>query len=188
EGCDAARDASRPYLMRQAREAKWGDATQWVEHAALPAPRDTARPRVLLAGSMPPDERLHAAVEHAGATVVAEAHALALRRLGPEIVADDENLPRVVARALREASTAPRAFVDRGAAVLARAREARADAVVVWLTREDEALAWGVPGMRRTLDAAEKPALVIPAARWQADDGALERINEFCSRCTRASA
>ena len=34
--------------------------------------------------------------------------------------------------------------------------------------------------MRRALQAANLPALVLPAASWRADDGALERIGEFC--------
>ncbi len=60
------------------------------------------------------------------------------------------------------------------------AQQARAAAVILWLTREDEALAWHVPAMQRALAAANLPALVLPAASWRADDGALERIATFC--------
>lgn len=185
---DGARLSDGPFYERLFRAALWSDATQWLGGVAMPAPQDSHRPRVLLAGSMPPDERLHVAVDEAGATVVAEAHALAARRLGDEIAAGDERLPRVVAERLRQASAAPRAFFDRAAAVLARARDARADGVILWLTREDEALAWSLPGVHRALDAAGIATLAVPAARWQADDGALERIAEFCGRLSHAAA
>jgi hypothetical protein len=89
---------------------------------------------------------------------------------------------------LRRTSTGPRAFFDRAAAVVERARTVRADAVVLWLTREDEALAWSAPALQHALADAGLPMLLLPAARWQADDGALEMITEFCGEYVRASA
>jgi hypothetical protein len=59
---------------------------------------------------------------------------------------------------------------------------------VIWLTREDEALAWSVPVIRQALDAAGLPTLLLPASRWQCDDGALERIAAFCRECISATA
>src|SRR5690606_8688626 len=76
---DGFRMTDGPFYERVFRAALWSDAMQWIVGMVIPAPRDQDRPRVLLAGSMPPDERLHLAAEHAGATVVAEAHALAAR-------------------------------------------------------------------------------------------------------------
>src|SRR5690606_2858192 len=155
-----------------------------------------AAKRLLLAGSMPPDERLHEAAEAAGASIVAESHALALGRLGREI--DEASLPasadardepvRALAKHLRATSLAPRAFLDRGALVAERARGARADGVVIWLTREDEALAWTAPAQRRALSAAGLPVLPLTARRWQADDDTSERMAEFIRRCASATA
>ena len=62
---------------------------------------------------------------------------------------------------------------------------ARADAVILWLTREDEGLAWHVPVMRQALAAANLPALVLPAASWRADDGVPGRIEDFCREVGR---
>lgn len=136
--------------------------------------------RVLLAGSVPPDERLHRATEQAGACIVAEAHMYSLDRLGPLLSLGLEPAERTLAEHLMQASRGPRAVFDRAQRILAQARHARADAVVLWLTREDEALAWHVPAQQRALAAAGIPTLVLTAARWSADDGALERIAEFC--------
>jgi hypothetical protein len=64
--------------------------------------------------------------------------------------------------------------------VVERATATRAAAVILWLTREDEALAWAVPAQRKALAEAGIPALILPAARWLAEDAALQQITEFC--------
>jgi hypothetical protein len=167
----------------------WTDATRWLDDVALPVTAASAT-RVLLAGSMPPDDRIHQAVDAAGASVIAESHALASVRRVIEIDVDSGSEPveRSLARYLRCASVAPRAFFSRAAWIVERATAVRASAVVIWLTREDEAHAWTAPAEQRALEAAGVPTLLLPAARWQADDGALERIDEFCRRCADASA
>jgi hypothetical protein len=139
---------------------------------------------------MPPDDRIHQAVDAAGASVIAESHALASVRRVVEIDVDSGSEPveRSLARYLRCASVAPRAFFSRAAWIVERATAVRASAVVIWLTREDEALTWTAPSEQRALQAAGFPTLMLPAGHWQADDGAVERIAEFCTECTRASA
>lgn len=191
------RVANGPLYERLARAALWTDPCQWIDALRLPEPAPAAT-RILLTGSMPPDERLHEAVERAGASVVAEAHALALGRLGPELgtaaaqthaPADEGEQPvRALARHVRATSIAPRAFFDRAEWVVERARAARATAVLIWLAREDEALAWGAPSQQRALTASGLPMLLLAARRWQADDDTSERIAEFVERCARASA
>ena len=59
------------------------------------------------------------------------------------------------------------------------ARSEGADAVVLWLTQDDEARAWHVPAQRAALAAARLPALWLTARRWTADDGALDDIAAF---------
>jgi hypothetical protein len=124
----------------------------------------------------------------AGASVIAESHPLASGRLGPELALNDEPPERALARHLCAAAIGPRAFFDRAARIVDRARTVRAGAVVLWLTREDEALAWSAPAMQRALANVGLPTLLLPAARWQADDGSLNRIAEFCRESARVSA
>ena len=192
---ERSRVGNGPLYERLGRTALWTDPCAWIDSLRLPDPQPAAK-RLLLAGSMPPDERLHEAAEAAGASIVAESHALALGRLGREI--DEASLPasadardepvRALAKHLRATSLAPRAFLDRGALVAERARGARADGVVIWLTREDEALAWTAPAQRRALSAAGLPVLPLTARRWQADDDTSERMAEFIRRCASATA
>ena len=171
------------------RLALWSDPTQWIDDIDAPE-QATGRLRVLLAGSVPPDDRLHRAVEMAGASVIAEAHVHGLARLGPVLAQGPDALaPEArIAVHLRQASVGPRALIDRARWLVRRAESARADVVIVWLTREDEALAWHVPAQRRALAAARLPALILPAARWQADDDTPERIAEFCTETIDATA
>lgn len=140
----------------------------------------TGASRVLLAGSVPPDGRLHEAVEAAGAAVVAEAHVFGRNWLGPHLEAGDAPPLRALAQHLRAHSVAPRSVIDRARWIVEEARAARADAVVLWLTREEESLAWHIPAQRRALQEASIPALVLTARTWLADDGALAEITGFC--------
>ncbi|MBN1240935.1 MAG: 2-hydroxyacyl-CoA dehydratase [Gammaproteobacteria bacterium] len=213
---ERSRAGDGPSYERLGRAALWTDPCTWIERVQRPQ-SSPAAVRIMLAGSMPPDERLHEAVEAAGASIVAEAHALGLGRLGPELGAvqvrrpgEDRAVPsrasgdgavspdapadepeppaRALARHLRAASLAPRAFIDRAAGLVDRARAAKASAVVIWLTREDEALAWSAPSQQRALAAEGLPVLLLAARRWQADDDTPERIMEFVGRCANASA
>lgn len=183
-GLQQAREADGVYFERLARASLWSDATRWIDSVRVPAPTAAAR-RILLAGSAPPDERLHRAIEGAGASVVAETHVHGLGRLGLPLAATESSAARHVARQLIATATGPRAFLDRARWIVEQAKDARAAAVVLWLTREDEGLAWHVPAMRRALAAANLPALVLPAAAWRADDGVLERIEGFCGEVRR---
>ena len=177
------RSADGVFFERLARAALWSDPTKWIDAVAVPD-SGSAR-RVLLAGSVPPDERLHRVVQGAGSSVVAETHVHALGRLGRPLAAPQSSAARHVARQLLATATGPRAFLDRAQWIVNQAREARADAVILWLTREDEGLAWHVPVMRQALAAANLPALVLPAASWRADDGVPGRIEDFCREVGR---
>lgn len=163
---------------RIARAALWSDPTAWIGEVK-PA-SNVASKRLLLAGSVPPDERLHAAAERAGACIIDETHVHALGRLGLPLADADASPSRHIARQLLACASGPRAFLDRAQWIVQRARDARATGVILWLTREDEALAWHVPAMRAALEAASLPVLVLAAASWRADDDALDRIAAFC--------
>jgi hypothetical protein len=127
-----------------------------------------------------PDDQLHRAVEAAGATVVAEAHVHGLTRLGEPLKVETEEPWESLARHLRASSVAPRSILDRSKWIVAQARESQARAVVLWLTREEEGLAWHVPAQRRAMQEAGIACLALADRRWHADDGALAGIGDFC--------
>lgn len=174
----AARHSHGPLYERIGRAALWSDATQFIDEIVIPDP-SSDRQRVLLAGSVPPDDRIHRAVEAAGASVVAEAHVHGLGRLGPDVSGAAEQPELALAHQLHAVSVSPRAIVDRAQWIVERARAAQVTAVVLWLTREDEALAWHVPAQGKALAAAGFRTLVLPAAHWQFDDRAQDRVAEF---------
>ena len=174
----AARDGDGAVYERLARAALFSDATTWIDH--FKAPAAAMKPRVLLAGSVPPDDRLHCAVEAAGAAVVAEAHVHGLTRLREPLTVERDEPWHSLARHLRANSVAPRSVIDRSQWLVAEAIHSRAGAVVLWLTREEEGLAWHVPAQRRALQEAGVPCLALTVRRWHADDGALAEIADFC--------
>jgi hypothetical protein len=178
----ARRDSGEPHA-RLARAALWSDATRWIDSVELPV--QPPRPRVLLAGSMPPDERLHRAAERGGASIIDELHWAGPGRFGAPCDDTDEAPAMRVASQLHRCASGPRAFVDRAAQVVSRAQQARAAAVIIWLTREDEALAWQLPAQQRALQGAGVPVLALPAAHWAATDTALQDITRFCAGVAR---
>jgi hypothetical protein len=185
---ERGRAADGSFYERLGRAALWNNPAPWLRETATRPSAAARGPRILLAGSVPPDDRLHRAVEAGGAHVVAETHVHRLGRLGAVLAVEGEAPERAIARHAMSSSVGPRAVLDRGAWLVGEAAAARAAAVILWLTREDEALAWHVPAERRALAAAGLPTLMLTAARWQADDGALERAAQFCQEVSRATA
>ncbi len=178
-----ARSGHGPWHENVTRAVLWTDPGAWLAELAPPPPVD--RPRVLLAGSFPPDARLHQAVEEGGASVVAETHGFRLDRLGKPLLAGDEEPARAIARHAIERSVGPRSFHDAAQWTVRQARAHRAGAVVLWLTREDESLAWQLPAQRAALAAAGLPYLALPAASWLAENEVLDRIRTFCTEQAR---
>jgi len=183
----AIRSTDGPFYERLSRAALWSNAADWIDEIVAPTERGNGM-RLLLAGSAPPDDRLHLTVEAAGSCVIAEAHVHGLTRLGGPMGSGPATVERRLAEHLTSASVGPRAFLDRARWIVEQTEIHRADAVILWLTREDEALAWHVPAQSRALGAAGIPLCVLPASRWQMDDGALERVAEFCKGLIDASA
>jgi|GEM_PF-455322 len=184
-------------VQRLLRASDLGDAEAFddalVEWLQVPRGRHSG-PRIILAGSAPPDERLHEAVERAGGCIIDELGEHSTRRLGDPIVLEQDSSdlyddPRGIACDPLEALSnhyhalpyGPRAFFDRPSALCERTVRGRADGVVLWLIEEDEASVWEVPAIRQTLDASRVPHLVLARRRWDAADGALEAVSEFVS-------
>lgn len=135
-------------------------------------------PRVLLAGTPPPDGRLHEAVERAGGCIIGEIDDDGIDRLGPAIGTASEPLA-ALARHYHSLNHGPRGFRDRASDLVRRAAECAADGVISWLIEEDEASAWHVPATAAALAAARIPLLSLTRRSWDARDGALEEIVAF---------
>ncbi len=157
----------------------------WPQLRQLQLPAAAPARRVLLAGSVPPDDSLHLAAEAVGWNVVGEFNQLALTRLGAPVVADDSSVLRALAQHCHAAEGGSRDFSDRAAALVRTAAMKRAEAAVLWLTDEDEVLAWQVARQRAALTAAGVPALVLTRQRWDGGDGASERIRNFLQELER---
>ncbi len=143
---------------------------------------------VVLAGSNPPDERIHLAIEQAGCTVLEELYDRGLKRLGLEVDAAAQDLPRAIAERWLAHHFASRDISDPAVELIAAVRRTRAVAAILWCTREDEALAWRVAGQRTALQRAGIPALVLVARSWTFDDGAVEEIRSFLGELALESA
>lgn len=143
---------------------------------------------VILAGSSPPDERIHLAIEEAGFTVFEELYDRGLRRLGPEVDAAAPDLPQAIAERWLTHHFNSRDSSDPAVELIATVRQTQAVAAILWCTREDEALAWRVAGQRTALQEAGIPALVLVARSWRFDDGADADIQSFLGELPRESA
>jgi hypothetical protein len=132
----------------------------------------------LLAGTPPPDLRLHEAVSDTGFTPLGPTLVETWNELG-ETVAGDCDPFAAVGRQLHALPSGPRAFTDAGAALSAAVSAASAAAVVLWQIEEDEAQAWHLPAQRAALARSGVPALVLTRRDWLARDGAGEDIRRF---------
>ncbi len=153
-------------------------ARDWLARAArLPAPT-----RVLLAGDPPPDDQLHRAIEACGASAVLE-----LTEAGganPDACGDA--LASIAAEARRLESPAlamrrnPRWLAD-------SAREHRADAVIVWLSEEDEALPWEIARQMQALRDAGMPALLLTRQPPNVPPAVVTQVTHFLRELRKPS-
>ena len=175
---DGDRRAPGSLYERIGRASLFDASVYDIDPADLPAVPFGGR--LLLAGSAPPDDRLHLAVESQGWTIVGELYDRALDRLGAPIVSAEAEDPfLVVGRHAHAGRTGARSIVDRAQWLLDEAKRRRADAVLLWLVAEEEALVWHVPRQRRLLEANGIPVLALTVRRWDAADGAAEEIARF---------
>ena len=135
--------------------------------------------RLVLAGSSPPDDRLHKAAEGSGWFVVAEACDRSLGRLGPVLQEPHDNVAAAIGAHCHALQSGPRSFADRAAALRWLAASAKADAVAIWLIEEDEALAWDLVAQKRAIESLEIPLLAMTRRRWDCSDGAGRELGDF---------
>jgi hypothetical protein len=166
-----------------AADCDWRDAFDeaarpWLEQAdLLHLPM-----RVLLAGDPPPDDQLHLAVEACGATVVlelTESSGAAERTQHDPFAAIAEEFLRRESPALAMRAN-PRWLVD-------NALDRRADAVLLWLSEQDEALPWEIARQARALREADIPALLLARQPAHVSAASLTQVMNFLRELRKTS-
>lgn len=152
-------------------------AAELASGAAVGTAPTRQGPAIVLAGSVPPDERLHAAIEAAGGRLAAEATLMGAGRHGPAIVAGSDPVESVT-RAYHAGVPSLRDFDGWVEGALSGAA-APPDGVVLWLVEEDEALVWQAPRLVARAQAAGIPVLELTRQDWRADADVLGRIEAF---------
>jgi len=147
---------------------------EWLQHADS----DAAAPRIVLAGTSPPDERLHLAVEAGGGNVVAEFGDHASCNVAMPLIPAHGSFA-AIADHYHSSTTGSRAFVDRAVDAVRLAKQVRAAGVIIWLLEEEDALIWDLPAQVAALSAAGIACLALVRRRWDGSDGALEEIKKF---------
>jgi len=141
------------------------------------APGD--RRTCLLAGTPPPDRRLHDAIERVGWNAAGPTLRDGWARLGAPVDEASGDPAAALGRQVHVGITGPRGFFDRGAALAREAQATNAAAVVLWCAEEDEAQVWHVPDQRAALAEIDMPALVLTRRDWTARDAADTEITAF---------
>jgi hypothetical protein len=143
-----------------------------------PEPASGGR-RCLLAGTPPPDRRLHEAARLAGFTACGRTLIESWTQLGAVVDAPAGDPISALAHQVHADPAGPRSFADPGEALLRGIAESGAEAIVLWQTEEDEAQAWHLPAQRAALAREGLPALVMTRRDWLARDGAASEIAAF---------
>ena len=144
-----------------------------------PAQPGEPGPSCLLAGTPPPDRRLHGVAERAGFSAVGSTLVETWTQLGAIVELADGDAMAALARQVHADPAGPRSFADAGAALREAIAESGAQAVVLWQIEEDEAQAWHLPSQRAALASEGLPALVMTRRDWLARDGAADEIAAF---------
>lgn len=149
-----------------------------IQRASTPV--STAGKRTcLLAGTPPPDRRIHAMIEQAGWAASGKTLAELWSDPGPLVEEGTGDPAAALARQIHGGRVGNRSFADRGALVVEELRAAGAQAAILWYGEEDEALVWHLPSQRRALEAQGVPVLVLTRRDWRGRDDAAEQIAAF---------
>jgi len=171
---DALR-GSEAFTVLCAADLDWRETfDRQIEQHLGTAPRIVSQRRVLFAGNMPPDSRIHLAVEQSGGNIVRELieHHHNDLIIGPDILAD-------IARRHHQGATLAQQMLASSTLLVDAAREANAQGVIIWAIEEDETLPWEIPRQAATLRTAGMPVLVLSRQAWRADEAVLAQISEF---------
>jgi len=146
-----------------------------LEQQSLPS----VRGRVVLAGSSPPDARIHRLIESCGWLIAEEFYDRNLERLGGTVEAAAADPVRAISHNWLRQTFLGRDLKAPEQRLQNLVRETHAQAAILWFARDDEALAWQVPRLGRALAAASIPCLVLSARDWDFADGAAQDIQTF---------
>ncbi len=144
------------------------------------APPDAGTGRVcLLAGTPPPDRRLHDAAAQAGWRAQGATLAESWSEMAAVTRQPGESPFAALARAMRATTAGSRGFLDRRKALAQAVSQSGAQAAVLWFTEEDEARIWNLPEQKRVLEDMGIPVLALTRRDWAARDGAGAEISQF---------
>lgn len=143
-------------------------------------PRDVGAGRVcMLAGTAPPDRRLHDIVEATGWTAFGPTLGDIWSDPGDEVQERTGRPIEAVAGQLYTKQGGPRGFYDSAARIVQHATDAGSRAAILWYTEEEEALVWHLPAQRRALEQTGIPSLVLTRRDWAARDDVDIEIENF---------
>lgn len=133
----------------------------------------------LLAGTPPPDRRLHRMIEGAGWSAAGSTLEELWRDPGAPVPERTGRPVEAIAGQIYAAQNGPRGFYDSAARIAQRAADTGSSAAVLWYTEEEEALVWHLPAQRRALEQAQLPVLILTRRDWTARDGVDGEIDNF---------
>ena len=133
----------------------------------------------LIAGTPPPDRRLHDAIESVGFRAVGPTLGDSWRELGPAVDEGTADPLAAIARQLHARWDDQRGFGDQAGAIAADAQRIGAAAAVLWYTEEDESRVWNAPAARAALNDLGLPVQLLARRDWAARDGAMDEIQTF---------
>lgn len=149
-----------------------------VRDWSLAAPRTMQGKRIFFAGSTPPDERFHRAVEGIGCNIADELFDEAPSHSAARWMTSGASL-EAIADAYRSARSTAAILLQSPDTLVARARSIDASGVVLWFVDEDEGIVWEVPRQLERLRRAGIPVLSLTRQRWDADAAHLATVQEF---------
>ena len=156
-----------------------------IEPAEAPPRAGLTGPVCLIEGTLPPDRRLHDAVQACGWTALGDTLPDSWSARAPhEGPADGDAFARL-GRHIHAATSGPRSFGDRVAALRARVTDTKAGAVLLWFCEHDEVGAWQSLPMRRALEAENVPHLLLVRRDWRGRDGVAGEISAFLAELGR---
>lgn len=172
---DSVPSGGLAYRIARAARTDWSEELDTALRAWLASPNaKTPRKRVLLVGSVPPDDRLHGALETDGVIVVGEIND-ACGGLQPCSSIDIE----AVAQRCYHQAVAARELLQSPAEIVKTARVLHADGVIVWMLATDTGLAWEAPRIERALRDAKLPALMLTSQPDTLSTNTLAQVAQF---------
>lgn len=133
----------------------------------------------LLAGTPPPDHRLHLAIEKAGFVPVGPTLAEDWSDEGAMVEEQTDDPIGALAAQMHGRRGGPRSFADPAALLEERISDCDAEAVILWRIEEDEAQCWHLPAELHALEKLGVPHLVLTRRDWLARDGVAAEIDDF---------